>query len=51
VNAVTFAEDIETVLRWVGRPVILYGHSAGSVAAAIVAGYEAALLDFLKQHS
>jgi len=47
VNAVTFAEDIETVLRWVGQPVILYGHSAGAVAAAIVAGRNAGAIRML----
>lgn len=35
-NAVKMAEDIESVLTWVGEPVLLYGHSAGA-AAAIVA--------------
>jgi pimeloyl-ACP methyl ester carboxylesterase len=34
-NAVRFAEDIEAVLKWVGEPVILYGHSAGSAGAII----------------
>lgn len=47
VNAVTFAEDIETVLKWVGEPVILYGHSAGAVAAAIVAGRDADAVQLL----
>lgn len=47
VNAVTFAEDIEAVLRWVGQPVILYGHSAGSVAAAIVAARNAGVIQLL----
>jgi len=32
-----FAEDIETVLRWVRDPVLLYGHSIGAAAAVIVA--------------
>jgi pimeloyl-ACP methyl ester carboxylesterase len=32
-----FAEDIETVLRWVKDPVLLYGHSIGAAAAVIVA--------------
>ena len=36
-NAVRFAEDIESVLRWVDEPVILYGHSAGAGGAAIAA--------------
>ena len=34
-NAVKFAEDIEAVLQWVGEPVILYCHSAGSAGAII----------------
>ena len=41
VNAATFAEDIESVLAWVGQPVILYGHSAGSVAAVMAASRNA----------
>ena len=36
-NAPRFAEDIEAVLEWVGEPVLLYGHSIGSVAAVIAA--------------
>ncbi len=36
-NAPRFAEDIETVLGWVGEPVILYGHSIGAAAAVIAA--------------
>jgi len=36
-SAVKFAEDIAAVLEWVGEPVILYGHSAGSVGAIIAA--------------
>jgi pimeloyl-ACP methyl ester carboxylesterase len=36
-NAVKFAEDIEAVMKWLGQPVILYGHSAGSAAAIIAA--------------
>jgi uncharacterized protein len=35
VNAVTFAEDIETVLKWIDEPVSLYGHSAGAAGAII----------------
>ncbi len=41
VNAATFAEDIESVMTWVGQPVILYGHSAGSVAAVMAASRNA----------
>lgn len=37
VNAVKFAEDIETVLKWIGEPVDLYGHSAGAAGAIIAA--------------
>ena len=36
-NGGTFGEDIETVLDWIGEPVILYGHSAGAVGAALAA--------------
>ena len=36
-NALRFAEDIETVLSWVNEPVLLYGHSAGAAAAVIAA--------------
>lgn len=36
-NAMKFAEDIEAVLKWVGEPVILYGHSAGSAGSIIAA--------------
>lgn len=37
-NALTMAEDIEAVLKWIGEPVMLYGHSAGAAAAIIAAG-------------
>lgn len=37
-NAFRFAEDIETVMRWIGRPLLLYGHSAGAAGAIIAAG-------------
>lgn len=36
-NAHRFGEDIESVLAWVGQPVILYGHSAGSAGAMVAA--------------
>jgi pimeloyl-ACP methyl ester carboxylesterase len=36
-NALRFAEDIEAVLDWVGEPVLLYGHSAGSAGAILAA--------------
>jgi pimeloyl-ACP methyl ester carboxylesterase len=39
VNAVMFAQDIKTVMDWVGEPVLLYGHSAGA-AGAIIAAHE-----------
>ncbi len=38
VGANTFAEDIEAVLKWIGEPVLLYGHSAGAAGAIIAAG-------------
>lgn len=34
-NGIRFGEDIETVLKWIGEPVILYGHSAGAAGAMI----------------
>jgi pimeloyl-ACP methyl ester carboxylesterase len=37
-NAFRFAEDIETVMKWIGKPVLLYGHSAGAAGAVIAAG-------------
>jgi uncharacterized protein len=36
-NAVRFAEDIESVMNWISEPVLLYGHSAGSAGAIIAA--------------
>lgn len=36
-NAVKFAEDIESVITWLDQPVILYGHSIGSAGAIIAA--------------
>lgn len=36
-NALRFAEDIESVLDWVEGPVLLYGHSAGAAGAVIAA--------------
>jgi uncharacterized protein len=36
-NARRFSEDIEAVLDWVGEPVLLYGHSAGSAGAILAA--------------
>jgi pimeloyl-ACP methyl ester carboxylesterase len=37
VNAVKFAEDIESVLKWIDEPVLLYGHSAGAAGGIIAA--------------
>ena len=34
-NAVKFAEDIESVMDWIGESVILYGHSAGAGGSII----------------
>ena len=36
-NADKFAEDIESVVKWLDQPVILYGHSIGSAGAIIAA--------------
>jgi pimeloyl-ACP methyl ester carboxylesterase len=36
-NALRFCEDLETVMGWVGRPVILYGHSIGAAASVLAA--------------
>ncbi len=36
-NAAEFAEDTLAVIRWLGHPVILYGHSAGAGGAIIAA--------------
>ena len=38
-NGYKFAEDIEAVIKWLGEPVILYGHSAGSAGAIIAASH------------
>ena len=46
-NAVKFAEDIEAVLQWVGEPVSLYGHSAGSAGAIIAAARNQAMITLL----
>ena len=46
-NAVRFAEDIEAVLNWVGEPVILYGHSAGSAGAIIAASRNPSIIKLL----
>jgi len=36
-NALKFAEDIESVMNWIAAPVVLYGHSAGAGGAIIAA--------------
>ncbi len=46
-NVLKFAEDIESVMAWLGQSVILYGHSAGSVAAAIVASRNKGAINLL----
>lgn len=39
-HAEHFARDIQSVLKWLGEPVILYGHSAGAGGAIIAATRE-----------
>ena len=46
-NAFKFAEDIEAVLNWLGQPVILYGHSAGSAGAIIAASRNSSKIQIL----
>lgn len=46
-NAFRFAEDIETVMKWVGEPVLLYGHSAGAAGAVIAAGHHPGMVKLL----
>ncbi|HKK99202.1 MAG TPA: alpha/beta fold hydrolase [Desulfotignum sp.] len=46
-NAVRFAEDIASVILWVGEPVLLYGHSAGSAGAIIAAARQPAMVRLL----
>jgi pimeloyl-ACP methyl ester carboxylesterase len=36
-NITKFSQDIETVMDWIGEPVVLYGHSAGSGGVLIAA--------------
>lgn len=36
-NALRFCEDLEAVMKWVGTPVILYGHSIGAAASVLAA--------------
>jgi pimeloyl-ACP methyl ester carboxylesterase len=46
-NAVRFAEDIESVMKWVNAPVLLYGHSAGSAGAIIAAARHPSMVRLL----
>jgi pimeloyl-ACP methyl ester carboxylesterase len=46
-NAVRFAQDIESVLQWVNEPVLLYGHSAGSAGAIIAAARHPSMVRLL----
>ncbi|MDZ7666142.1 MAG: alpha/beta fold hydrolase [Desulfotignum sp.] len=46
-NAVRFAQDIESVIHWVGEPVLLYGHSAGSAGAIIAAARHPSMVRLL----
>ena len=46
-NAVKFAEDMEAVIKWVGEPVILYGHSAGSAGAMVAAARNPSMIRLL----
>lgn len=46
-NAMKFSEDIEAVLDWVGKPVILYGHSAGAGGATLAAARNAHRIQIL----
>lgn len=46
-NAVRFAEDIESVMTWLNKPVLLYGHSAGSAGAVIAAARHPSLVRLL----
>lgn len=46
-NAVRFAEDIESVIQWVNEPVLLYGHSAGSAGAIITAARHPSMVRLL----
>jgi pimeloyl-ACP methyl ester carboxylesterase len=47
VSATTFAEDIEAVLHWIDKPVLLYGHSAGAAGAIIAASRNQHLIQSL----
>ncbi|MEN8244862.1 MAG: alpha/beta hydrolase [Thermodesulfobacteriota bacterium] len=46
-NAAKFAEDIEAVIKWVGEPVMLYGHSAGSAGAIAAAAGNQSMIRLL----
>jgi len=46
-NAMKFSEDIEAVLDWVGKPVILYGHSAGAAGSILATARNAPRIQLL----
>jgi len=46
-NGPRFAEDIESVIDWVGGNVILYGHSAGAIGSTIAASRNPERIDAL----
>ncbi len=46
-NSMRFGEDVEAVLKWVGEPVILYGHSAGAAGAMIAVSRHPKLVKLL----
>ncbi len=46
-NAIRFAQDIETVMDWINEPVLLYGHSIGAAAAVIAASRRTAQIRLL----
>jgi pimeloyl-ACP methyl ester carboxylesterase len=43
----SFADDIGILLRWLGQPVVLYGHSAGAGAAILAASKNPSLVRLL----
>ena len=46
-NAFRFTEDMESILKWLNEPVILYGHSLGAVAALTAAAKNRGLVKAL----
>lgn len=46
-NAFRFCEDIEAVLKWIGAPVLLYGHSIGAAASVLAASRNAGMVEIL----